>query len=156
MAPTNVLTPQIEEAFFAGPHLGHVVTINADGSPHVTIVWVGVEDGEIVSAHLSNTYKKHRNIARDPRVSVSVQLPTINPSGLQHYLVAEGTSRLTDGGGAALLQRLAHVYLGPEVTYPGPDAPDGFVLRTTVTKVRGVFPWENIGRPRGKASGFRA
>jgi PPOX class probable F420-dependent enzyme len=151
----SVLTAQVAEEFFAGPHLGHVVTINPDGSPHVTIVWVGVEDGEIVSAHLSNSYKKHRNIARDPRVSVSVQLPTINDFGLQHHVVAEGTARLTDGGGAALLQRLAHVYLGPDVTYPGPDAPDGFVLRTAVTRIRGVLPWEGVGRPRGKAAGFR-
>lgn len=151
----SALTPALEAAFFAGPHLGHVVTINADGSPHVTVVWVGVEDGDIVSAHLSDSYVKHRNIARDARVSISVELPTINDSGLQHYLVVEGTSRLTTGGGAALLQRLAHVYLGPAVTYPGPDAPDGFVLRTTPTKVRGVFPGENVGRPRGKASGFR-
>ena len=39
----SVLIPEAVEAFFAGPHLGHYVTINPNGTPHVTIIWVGVE-----------------------------------------------------------------------------------------------------------------
>ena len=136
----SVLSPAVESAFFAGPNPAHIVTINPDGSPHQSMVWVGVVDGEIVSGHLSNQYRKLLNVARDPRVSISVQLPSINNRGLQHYVVVEGTARVTEGGAGELLQRLAHVYLGPDVTFPGPDAPPGFVLRTTPVKIRGVFP----------------
>jgi PPOX class probable F420-dependent enzyme len=137
----SVLPHQARELLAAG-HLGHIVTVNPDGSPHVTIVWIGLDGDDIVSAHLTNTYRKIRNIQHDPRVSISVEFGTVSKAGQHHYLVAEGTARLTEGGAPALLQRFAHIYLGPDVTYPGPDAPAGFVLRTTPTKVRGVFPWE--------------
>ena len=136
-----VLPAPARELLTAG-HLGHIATINPDGSPHVTIVWIGVDGDDIVSAHLANTYRKLRNIERDPRVSISVEFGTVSKAGLHHCLVAEGTARLTKGGAPALLQKFAHIYLGPEVTYPGPDAPPGFVLRTRLTKVRGVFPWD--------------
>lgn len=134
------LTAQIVDTFLTGPQLGHITTLNPDGSPHSTVVWVGAEDGEVVCAHLSDGYRKLRNVARDPRVSITVELPTIAPSGFQHHLVIEGRARLTEGGGAELLQRLAREYLGPDVVFPGPGAPDGYVLRTTVDTVRGVFP----------------
>ncbi|HEX3827076.1 MAG TPA: PPOX class F420-dependent oxidoreductase [Sporichthyaceae bacterium] len=134
------LAPQIVDAFLTGAHLGHITTLNPDGSPHSTVVWLGVEDGEVVCGHLSDGYRKLRNVARDPRVSITVELPTSSPGGFQHHLVIEGRARLTEGGGAELVQQLAHVYLGPDVVFPGPGAPDGFVLRTTVQRVRGVFP----------------
>ena len=37
-------------AVLEGDGLAHLVTINADGSPQVSIVWVGLEDEEIVFA----------------------------------------------------------------------------------------------------------
>ena len=52
-----------------------LVTLNADGSPQVTVVWMALEstpDGdELVSAHLTQ-YQKTRNIRRDPRVAVTI------------------------------------------------------------------------------------
>ncbi len=135
-----MITPALRAALTAG-HLAHFVTINPDGSPQSSIVWVGVEDGEIVSAHLPLN-KKVRNVQADPRVSISMQLPGRNAYGLDHYVVIEGTARVTEGGAPDLLQRLAHVYLGPDVTFPGmPDPPPGYVLRTTPTRVRGMLPW---------------
>ena len=55
-----------------------LVTLNPDGSPQVTLVWVAVEstpDGdELVTAHLSE-HKKVRNVRRDPRVAVTIVAP---------------------------------------------------------------------------------
>jgi hypothetical protein len=66
----------------------------------------------------------------------------VNDTGLAEYLVVRGTGRVTEGGAAALLQRLAHVYLGPDVTFPpGTDHPPGLVLRITPERVSGVGPW---------------
>jgi hypothetical protein len=49
---------------------------------------------------------------------------------------------LEEGGAAELLQRLAHVYLGPEVTLPAMSSPPaGQVMRTTVERIGGVGPW---------------
>jgi PPOX class probable F420-dependent enzyme len=62
--------------------LVHLVTINGDGSPQVSVVWVGVEGDEIVSGHLP-FHRKLRNIERDPRVSLSLEGRGLNRIGLR-------------------------------------------------------------------------
>ncbi|TMC99624.1 MAG: PPOX class F420-dependent oxidoreductase [Chloroflexi bacterium] len=119
-------------------HLAHLATINPDGSPQVTLVWIGLEGDEIVSGHLGD-HLKLRNVRRDPRAVVSVESGG-RTNGLDHYLVIRGTARVTEGGAPELLQRLAHVYLGPDVTFPPPGAPGGYVLRITPERVSGVGP----------------
>ncbi len=119
-----------------------LVTLNADGSPHVTAAWVAVEDSEIVFATLSDAHKL-RNIQRDPRVALYVPSTTINEWGLLEYLVINGTARITEGGAADMLQQLAHTYLGPEVVFPQmPDPPPGYITHIRVERVSGVGPWQ--------------
>jgi PPOX class probable F420-dependent enzyme len=121
--------------------LAHLVTINPDGSPQVSIVWVGVDGDEIVSAHLP-LHRKLRNIQRDPRVSLSLEGTTTNPIGLREYLVVHGRARITEGGAPELLQELAHTYLGPDVKFPPmDDPPPGYVLHITPERFGGVGPW---------------
>ena len=121
--------------------LAHVVTVNRDGSPHVSIVWVGLEDGEIVSGHLSR-YQKLANVSRDPRVSISIEGRGLSERGLRKYLVVEGHARIQEGGAPELLQRLARVYIGPDVKFPPmDDPPPGYVLRVTPERIRGEGPW---------------
>ena len=84
----TMLSDPIREALTAG-HLAHLVTINPDGSPHVTIVWIGLEGDEIVSGHLP-FHRKLRNVQRDPRVSLSIEVGGHNEMGLANYLVVEG------------------------------------------------------------------
>jgi PPOX class probable F420-dependent enzyme len=121
--------------------LAHLVTLNADGSPQVTCVWVGLDGDEIVSGHLGQ-WRKLQNVARDPRVAMSIEGYEIQPPGLKQYLVVHGRARVVDGGAPELLQRLAHVYLGPEVKFPPmDDPPPGHVLRIAVERIGGVGPW---------------
>jgi PPOX class probable F420-dependent enzyme len=121
--------------------LAHMVTLNRDGSPQVTIVWVGLEDGEIVSGHLGR-YQKVRNVERDPRVSISLEGQGSNPIGMRHCLVVHGRARVTEGGAPELLQRLAETYVGPGVPFPPmPDPPPGFVIRLTPERIGGLGPW---------------
>jgi PPOX class probable F420-dependent enzyme len=135
-----VLNAEAKSALTAG-RLAHLVTINLDGSPQVSIVWVGVEADEIVCAHLGQG-RKLANIARDPRVVLSMEAAGRNDIGLDRYLVVHGTARITEGGGPELLQRLAHVYLGPDVRFPPfEDPPPGHVIRITAERVGGVGPW---------------
>jgi PPOX class probable F420-dependent enzyme len=118
-----------------------IVTLNKDGSPHVSSAWVGVEDGEIVFATLPDQTKL-RNIRRDPRVAVTLQGERVNEWGLREYLVIYGAARITEGGAADMLQRLAWIYLGPEVIFPGmPDPPPGFITHVKVERVSGIGPW---------------
>ena len=128
----------------SGAH-AHLVTLNADGSPQVTIVWMGVESGpegdELVSAHLYESVKV-KNMRRDGRVVVSFDSPTLSGMGLGEYLVVYGTSRIVEGGAPALLQKLAHVYMGPDVVFPAMENPPaGFINRIKIERVTGVGPW---------------
>jgi PPOX class probable F420-dependent enzyme len=122
--------------------LAHLVTLNPDGSPHVSVVWVGLEDDEVVAAHLDPNQKKLRNLRRDPRVALSIEAEGTNPIGLPEYMVIYGTARLTEGGAPELLQRLAHVYMGPEVKFPPMDnPPPGIVTRISIERVTGMGDW---------------
>jgi PPOX class probable F420-dependent enzyme len=124
--------------------LAHLVTLNPDGSPQVTCVWVGLDGDDLVSGHLGDR-RKLQNVRRDPRVAISFEGTRVHPPGLKEYLVVHGRARIEDGGAAELLQRLAVVHLGPDVKFPPmDDPPPGYVLRTTVERVGGVGPW----RPR--------
>jgi PPOX class probable F420-dependent enzyme len=122
--------------------LAHLVTLNPDGSPQVACVWVGLDEEEIVSGHLRSDQRKLRNVARDPRVVLSIEGTEMQPPGLKQYLVVHGRARVVEGGAPELLQRLAHVYLGPGVKFPPMDEPPpGHVLRITVERIGGVGPW---------------
>lgn len=52
---------------------GHFVTLNPDGSPQVTPVWVDADDQGHVLVNTASGRKKDRNVRRDPRVAISVQ-----------------------------------------------------------------------------------
>lgn len=121
--------------------LAHVVTIDPDGGPHVSMAWIGMENDEIVFGTLDNQ-RKLRNLRRDPRISISIEGTRTNEWGLREYLILSGTARVTEGGAPQLLQRLAYTYLGPDVTFPGmPNPPPGYVTRMRVERVAGVGPW---------------
>jgi PPOX class probable F420-dependent enzyme len=134
--------PQSARELIESGALGHLVTLNPDGSPQVTCIWVGLEQDEIVSGHLNADQRKLRNVARDPRVALSIEGTEIQPPGLKQYLIVHGRARVDEGGAPELLQRLAHVYLGPDVTFPRmADPPAGCVMHITVERIGGVGPW---------------
>jgi PPOX class probable F420-dependent enzyme len=133
--------PESARALLTSDRLAHLVTINPDGSPQITIVWVGLDGDEIVLAHLG-AGQKMKNIERDPRVALSIEGTEVQPPGLRQYLVVHGRARITEGGGPELLQDLARVYLGPEVKFPpGDDPPPGRIVHVTVDRIGGVGPW---------------
>jgi PPOX class probable F420-dependent enzyme len=122
--------------------LAHLVTLNGDGSPQVTVVWVGLEGDELVSAHLDGRQKKLQNMRRDPRVVLSFEAEGVNAIGMRNYLVVHGRARVTEGGAPELLNALAQTYIGPGTAFPPmPDPPPGFVTHIAVTRVGGSGPW---------------
>ena len=121
--------------------VAHIVTLDQDGSPHVTLAWTGLDGDEITIGTLADQ-RKLRNLRRDPRVVLSYETDHTNDFGLREYLVIYGRARVTEGGGADLLQQLAHTYLGPDVDFPPmPNPPPGFTTRISVERVAGVGPW---------------
>ena len=125
--------------------LAHLVTLNRDGSPQVSCVWVGLDGDELVSGHLFSTQQKLKNVARDPRVVLSIELEARNAVGMQHYVVIHGRARITEGGAPELLHQLAQAYVGPGTAFPPmPNPPPGCVLRITVDRVGGFGPWMGL------------
>lgn len=135
------MLPPSARALIESAPLAHVVTLNADGSPQVTCVWVGLDGDRIVFASLTELVKI-RNLRRDSRVVISIESENEVAPGVQEYLVFYGTADVCDGGGAAALQSLAYRYIGPDVRFPDmDDPPDGFVVSISVDRIRGVGPW---------------
>ena len=117
-----------------------LVTVNPDGSPQVSLVWVALEstaDGdELVSAHLAE-YQKTRNVRRDPRAALTI-VSKDHPGQQTPYLSVTGTARIVEGGAPELLAELAEAMLGSSEHFPPPNAPQGLLTRIRIDKVGGL------------------
>jgi PPOX class probable F420-dependent enzyme len=135
------LPSEARDLIESGP-LAHLVTLNRDGTPQITCVWVGLDGDEIVSGHLFGTQQKLKNVRRDPRVALSLEASGANEVGMQHYLVVHGRARITEGGAPELLQRLAQCYIAPGTRFPPmPDPPPGYLMHITPERIGGLGPW---------------
>ena len=128
----------VRELLATGP-LVHVVTIDPDGTPHVTLAWAGFEGDEVVMATFFNlSQRKLANVRRDPRVVLSFHAKEYDGHGLWPYAVIEGrVDRIVEGGALEVMDRLAVTYLGPGQRYPLRDAPEGVVLHVRPERVYG-------------------
>jgi len=91
-----------------------VATLNTDGSPQVTPVWVDF-DGTHVLINTAKGRVKARNFAREPRVALSVA----DPDNAYRYVGIQGrVVEMTEQGGDAHIDKMAKKYLGKD-SYPG-------------------------------------
>jgi PPOX class probable F420-dependent enzyme len=142
--PHFALTEPIRAALTSG-RLAHLVTLNADGGPQVSCVYVGLDGDEIVCGHLGE-YRKVHNVRRDPRVALSLEAEGSSGPGFSNYLVVTGTARVVEGGAPELLRRLTTSYFGPAAAFPPDGAPAGYVTRIAVEAAYGTGPWQPEGR----------
>lgn len=139
MPDTTTLPPQLRELITSGPMV-HLSTINPDGSPQVSVIWVGLDGDDLVSGHQHHGVKV-RNMERDPRVVLSFDAPRVpgqflaENAVLRANAVVEPTDQAWD-----LLDRLSRVYIGPEATFPVERRP-GYVVRYKIQRIGGVGPW---------------
>jgi PPOX class probable F420-dependent enzyme len=121
-----------------------LVTLNPDGSPQVSVVWIALQstsDGdELVSAHLGE-HKKVRNVRNDPRVALTIVSLDKAGLGMRPYLSITGTARIVEGGAPELLRELNPVLGDPNTKFPPDGAPPGVLTRIRIDKVGGVGPW---------------
>src|SRR4051812_3342115 len=106
------IPPPLREFIETGP-LAHLITLNPDGSPQVTAIWIALDGDDIVSGHM-RLYQKLRNVVRDPRVVISLEAPRKPGVFLQEYAVLHGHSVLQKGGAHPLLTKLGKLYVAPE------------------------------------------
>lgn len=91
------------------PEFATIATIEPDGQPQLSVVWVRPDGGDILCSTVVGR-RKERNLARDPRVTVLV-CPRDNPYS---YLEVRGTATLSESGGRELIDELAKKYTGAE------------------------------------------
>jgi PPOX class probable F420-dependent enzyme len=131
----------LREVIDKGPN-AHLTTLNRDGSPQITVVWVGIEGDDFVMGHLA-LHQKIRNVRRDPRVAMSWLSDKTNKQGMREYVVVYGDARVTEGGAVELLQRLTPIYLGPKVEFPPASMRNipGYITRIAPARFSGIGPW---------------
>ena len=135
------LPPELRELVESGP-MAHLSTINPDGSPHVTVIWIGLDDDDLVSTHMSDNVKL-KNIRRDPRVALSFDVPRqpgvwINPYAVVYaWATVEPSADIWD-----LMARHAKAYVSPDAEVPVPEGSEpGFIVRYSISRIGGVGPW---------------
>ncbi|MEU5761423.1 TIGR03618 family F420-dependent PPOX class oxidoreductase [Nocardia sp. NPDC047648] len=120
------------------PVFGIVSTVQPDGSPHQSVVWI-LRDGDDVLFAVAAGSRKERNLRRDPRVSVLVT----PPEQPYTYAAIRGTATL-DEGGSEVRDRLALKYTGMTYAEHNPEAAAAYGDIPIVT-VR-VTPDRVVGR----------
>ncbi len=131
----------VRELLATGP-LAHVVTIDPDGTPRVTLAWAGLDDDELIMATFYGLDQpKLRNLRRDPRVVVSFEAKGHTGEDLHPYVVIEGKARITEGGALAVMDKLSEHYIGSGQVFPMRDVPEGIVVHVAIDRIYGQGPW---------------
>ncbi|WP_406276857.1 PPOX class F420-dependent oxidoreductase [Nocardia sp. NBC_00881] len=101
-----------------GTNFATVATLNPDGEPQTSVVWI-LREGDTVMFSSTTNRQKVRNLTRDPRISLTV-LDTTNP-----YRTVEirGTAELVEDRDRAVQREVSHKYLGEDP----PSDPEGTV-----------------------------
>ncbi len=105
------LTEQQRE-FLANPFVATATTLRRDGSPHNTVVWMDVEDDNVVF-NTAEGRAKPKNLRRDPRVAITV----VDPQNPYKWISVSGRAELTHEDADAQIDRLSKKYLDKD-EYP--------------------------------------
>ncbi|MEO3776607.1 PPOX class F420-dependent oxidoreductase [Micromonospora sp. B11E3] len=103
---------EVDLALLAEPQLAHVATVEPDGTPHVTPVWIDT-DGEHIVFNTAKGRRKYENIRRNPAVGISI----VDKANDFRTLWVKGTAELVEEGADEHIDKLAKKYLGQD-TYP--------------------------------------
>ena len=114
-----------------GRNYAVLATVNADGSPQTSVMWVGRDGGDLLFSTVEGRVK-HRNLTRDPRVSVTV----IDAADPENYVELRGRVSMTPDVGRRLDTELSWKYDGRN---PGEDRPGAVrvAVRMVVEKAAG-------------------
>jgi PPOX class probable F420-dependent enzyme len=126
--------PEPARELLRGKAWGHVITLNAGGTPQVTMVWVDEEDGDLVF-NTNMARQKAVNLQRDPRVTVSVQ----NVAEPQQYLLVRGQAELQTENAYDHINKLAHKFMDRD--YPKNEGEVRVKVRVKADRVTGAGPW---------------
>lgn len=129
-----MLLPPALLALLRGSSPCYVATLMPDGAPQLTQTWVDT-DGENVLVNTVVGYQKDRNVARDPRVAVTVSDPA-DPS--RYFEVRGRVVRTTTDGGAEHIEALAQRYTGRPYPWYGGRQQQRLILTIEADKIQGT------------------
>jgi PPOX class probable F420-dependent enzyme len=114
-----------------GRHYAVLSTINPDGGPQGSVMWVGRDGDDVLMSTIAGR-RKHRNLERDPRASITV----LDADDPENYVELRGRVTITEDVGRAFDTKLSWKYDGRD---PDPDAPGAvrLILRMQVDKATG-------------------
>ena len=137
--PVSGLPSELRHLIESGP-MTHLSTINPDGTPQVTVIWIGLDGDELLSGHM-RWWTKLRNIERDPRVVLSFDAPRDRDAFMNPYAVLRAHATIEPTEQAwDLLNWLTKVYTSPDAEFPAPRGP-GYIVRYSIERIGGVGPW---------------
>ncbi|MFI6501950.1 PPOX class F420-dependent oxidoreductase [Nonomuraea typhae] len=111
-----VLSDEVRK-LFDGPNYATVTSLNPDGGPQSTVIWVRTDGNDILFSTVKGR-RKPRNYQRDPRTSILV----IDPANPFRYAEVRGTVTLEDDPAGDLIQELSEKYRGkPWEEHPGAE-----------------------------------
>jgi PPOX class probable F420-dependent enzyme len=133
--------PAPAQALLGSDAVAHVWTSYPDGTPQVSVVWVIAHEDEILFGTDANS-RKAKNLARDPRVLLSVEDTERNERGFQRHLIIRGQARIERGPAPDLMDELAMKYTGLR-RHPLAlrDSPTSVVVCVGIDRISGVGPW---------------
>ena len=126
------MIPESHRDVFEKESFAHLSTLNPDGSPQTTPVWVDHEGGEYVLVNTARGRRKERNVRNDPRVALSVT----DPDDPYRFVSVRGEATLTEEGAVDHINSLAQRYMGVD-EYPNLDEEGGarVIVRIEVADV---------------------
>jgi PPOX class probable F420-dependent enzyme len=109
----GIALPDELKSVIDGKNFAHLTTLDPDGAPQASAMWV-MRDGDQIVFNTAEGRRKWRNMKNDPRVAVS-----ISPAdkSYENWSIQGTVVELRTADGVAVIDQLAHKYLGRE-KYP--------------------------------------
>jgi len=133
--------PASAQALLGSDAVAHVWTRNPDGSPQVSVVWVLVQDDEIIFG-TDGASRKARNLARDPNLILSIEDTERSGRGYQRHLIIRGTALIEPTLPTATIDALCRKYVGL-ARHPLSlrNSPTAVTIRVQIDRISGLGPW---------------
>ena len=135
MVESNTISIEDISKLFKGRNLSYVSTLSTDGSPHVTPVWLDIDEEHNILINTSEISAKKKHIDKDPRIAISIveQYNPYNMVSIKGRVIEQ-----TSIGADEHLRKLALKYLGFGKYYYRKPKYNRIILKVKPEKIMGL------------------
>jgi PPOX class probable F420-dependent enzyme len=109
----GISLPEDLKAVIDARNFAHLVTLDPDGTPQASAMWI-MRDGDQIVFNTAQGRRKWRNMNRDPRIAISIS-PADKP--YENWSIQGQVAEMRTSDGVAVIDRMAQKYIGRE-KYP--------------------------------------